>query len=208
MTSELTDLLTESRQLGFLGPGPVEAHITHAATFASAVPEAPVRALDLGAGGGLPGLVLAVTVWPETSWWFLDAQERRTDFLHRAVHRLGLADRVRIVTARAEDYARAPGVRGTFDLVAARSFSTPAVTAECAAPLLRRDGLLVVSEPPTQSPGDRWPESGLAILGFGPAEAAVGEEPAPVHVVRIPLRGPTDNRFPRRTGVPAKRPLF
>lgn len=209
MTAPLTDLLTESRQLGFLGPGPVDGHICHAAAFAAAAVEVPARALDLGAGGGLPGLVLAATVWPQASWCFLDAHERRTDFLRRAVQRLGLADRVQVQTARVEEHASLPGVRGTFDLVVARSFSTPAVTAECAAPLLRAGGFLLASEPPTAQGDGRWPSEGLSRVGFAPAEAVVVDSGnGPVHLVRICLVTPADRRFPRRTGVPAKRPLF
>lgn len=211
MTTSLTDLLTESRQLGFLGPGPIEAHLPHAAAFADAVPDAPARALDLGAGGGLPGLVLAATVWPTTSWVFLDAQARRSAFLVEAVDALGLADRVEVVTTRAEEHGRRDEVRGTFDLVVARSFAAPPVTAECAAPLLRVGGSLVVSEPPSAAAGTRWPTAGVALLGFGPAEpvvvaAASGGDPT--HLVRLPLESACPDRYPRRVGIPAKRPLF
>jgi len=171
--------------------------------------EVPTLAIDLGAGGGLPGLVLAATVWPQARWCFLDAHERRTDFLHRAVHRLGLASRVRVVTARAEDHARAIDARATFDLVVARSFSTPAVTAECAAPLLRNGGYLLVSEPPGSPTSQRWPIDGLSLVGFGSAEPVVVDDGLePVHLVRMNLESLAADRYPRRTGVPVKRPLF
>ena len=98
MTSPLTGLLAEARQRGFLGPGPVEPHLDHARAFAVAVPDVPARVLDLGAGGGLPGLVLAVECWPTARWVFLDAQQKRTDFLREAVHALDLVDRVEVVT--------------------------------------------------------------------------------------------------------------
>ena len=54
-------------------------------------------------------------------------------------------------------------------LVTARSFGSPAITAECAAPLLRKDGLFIVSEPPPDNLSeneDRWPSEGLSILGL------------------------------------------
>ncbi len=211
MTTSLTDLLVESRQLGFLGPGPVEDHLAHSAAFASAVPETPARALDLGAGGGLPGLVLAATVWPETEWCLLDAQARRSAFLVEAVDALGLTDRVQVVTARAEEHGRNASARHAFDLVVARSFASPPVTAECAAPLLRPGGHLVVSEPPAAETEERWPSAGLGLLGFGSAEPVVvpGDGARdPVHLVRIPLLDLVDDRYPRRVGIPAKRPLF
>lgn len=208
MNAELTDLLTESRQLGFLGPARIEDHLRHALAFRSALAEPPARALDLGAGGGLPGLVLAVAGWPDTQWCLLDAQTKRTAFLDRAVEVLGLTARVAVTTARAEEHGRVSGERGTYDLVVARSFASPAITAECAAPLLRPGGLLVVSEPPTTAVDERWPVAGLAALGFGPGESVVVPGPPPTHLVRIRLGETPSDRYPRRVGIPAKRPLF
>jgi 16S rRNA (guanine527-N7)-methyltransferase len=211
VTATLVGLLEESRQLGFLGPGPIDVHIDHARAFAVAagLDRDPVRALDLGAGGGLPGLVLAYSTWPTTRWVFLDGMERRTAFLRRAVADLGLEDRVEVVTERAETYGRRIDARGAFDLVVARSFGPPAAVAECAAPLLGPGGLLVVSEPPHGSTEDRWPADGLALLGLGAAEPVeVDGGPEAVHLVRIRSDRPCGDRHPRRVGIPAKRPLF
>ena len=218
MTTTLLELLARSRELGFLGPGPVGPHEEHALAFASLIDEPPARALDLGAGGGLPGLVLAARCWPATEWTFLDAQERRTDFLSQAVDELGLGDRVTVITERAEVVGHDPEHRGAYDLVVARSFGSPPVVAECAAPLLRPGGHLVVSEPPGDATDRRWPSSGLALVGLGPAtlhrvpadgDGALDRPDAPVvHLVRTTLESPCGARFPRRVGVPTKRPLF
>jgi 16S rRNA (guanine527-N7)-methyltransferase len=209
VTAELVGLLTEARRLGYLGPGPVEAHLTHALAFAQAAPEPPARALDLGAGGGLPGLVLAARVWPSTAWTLLDAQRRRTEFLEEAVEDLGLTDRVSVLHGRAEDVGRAVEHRHGYALVVARSFASPAVTAECAAPLLVIGGRLVVSEPPDVALARRWPADGVATLGFGPAESVDGDDAAaPVHLACLPLLSLAPDRYPRRPGMPAKRPLF
>lgn len=174
-----------------------------------ALADPPVRALDLGAGGGLPGLVLAATVWPLTRWCLLDARARRTAFLTDAVERLGVTDRVEVVTIRAEEHGRRQEQRGAYDLVVARSFAAPGVTAECAAPLLRPGGHLVVSEPPTSTTDERWPPTALAQLGFDPAQALVaGEGEDATHLVRIRLASAPPDQYPRRVGIPAKRPLF
>lgn len=207
MTTLLT-VLEEARQLGFLGPGPVEPHLDHARAFAVVAGDAPDRALDLGAGGGLPGLVLAAEFWPETTWVFVDAQKKRTDFLRDAVDDLRLDDRVEVLTERAEVVGRDPGHRGAYDLVVSRSFGPPAVTLECAAPLLRVGGAFVVSEPPTAPAEPRWPVAGLDLLGCAPAEESViGDDPG-YHFVRIVQDTQAADRFPRRVGIPAKRPLF
>ena len=211
MISSLAGWLEESRRLGFLGPGPIEPHLHHALAFASVVDVPPARALDLGAGGGLPGLVLAVERWPDTHWTFLDAQQKRTDFLERAVRALGLDRRIEVLTGRAELVAREATHRGAYELVVARSFGPPAVAAECAAGFLTAAGALVVSEPPP-SPGEvRWPTVGLAELGYAPArEVVIADDDAdePVHLVRLDRVALASERYPRRDGVPTKRPVF
>lgn len=207
MTELLRRVLERSRDLGFLGPGPVEVHIEHAMAFAGVVSEPPARALDLGAGGGLPGLVLAVEVWPECRWTFLDAQARRTEFLAEAVEELGLGDRVEVMTERAEVAGRDARHRSTYDLVTSRSFGPPAVTAECAAPLLRTGGHLVVSEPPTGS-STRWPADGLAETGLVDPQLITAEGSPPTHLVVLMRDDRSVDRYPRRVGIPAKRPLF
>ena len=106
------------------------------------------RLVDMGAGGGLPGLVVAQQ-WPEASLVLLEANERRSAFLRRVVDRLELADRVSILQERAEICGRDREWRATFDGAIARSFGRPAVLAECAAPLLKPEAWVVVSEPPT-----------------------------------------------------------
>jgi 16S rRNA (guanine527-N7)-methyltransferase len=156
-------VLREAKQLGFLGPGPVEGHLTHAEGFSGAVTTAPSRFLDLGSGGGVPGLILAVA-WPTSEAVLLDASVRRTAFLRRAVITLGLQARVEVRTARAEQAGHDPSLRERFDVVTARSFGPPAWTAECGAAFLRLHGLLLVSDPPSGE--ERWPGPTLAALGL------------------------------------------
>jgi 16S rRNA (guanine527-N7)-methyltransferase len=203
--AELLDVLEESRALGLLGPGPVARQHDHAHDLAEAVGSFTGRFVDLGAGGGLPGLVLA-EAWPESSGTFLDAHQRRCAFLEHAIERLDLGERFTVACGRAETLARDHGLRGGFDLVVARSFGPPAVTAECAVGFLAPGGELVVTEPPEQDEREpRWPLEGLAQLGLGsPRAIRHGETGA----VRIALTHPVAERWPRREGVPGKRPLW
>ena len=196
----LLEVLEESRRFGFLGPGPVGPQVHHADGFVAAAGGEPDSFLDLGSGGGLPGLVLAVR-WPGARGVLLDSMVRRTEFLAEAVERLGAAGRVRVVCARAEDAARTD-LRGSFALVTARSFGPPSATAECATGLLRAGGLLVVSEPPTADPS-RWDAAGLEDLGL----ALEGEAGTDARFVCIRKVGDHE-RWPRRSGVPTKRPLW
>lgn len=149
----------------------------------------------------MPGLILALAR-PGWHWVLLDASARRTAFLERAVGSLGLTDRVQVVHGRAEDVGRQPDHRGSYQAVVVRSFARPAVVAECAAPLLVVGGRLVVSEPPQGD--DRWSDEGLSRLGLSPATAT----DAGSRLVTLDQDGPCPDRFPRRVGVPGKRPLW
>jgi 16S rRNA (guanine527-N7)-methyltransferase len=103
---------------------------------------------------------------------------------------------------RAEETGRGP-MRGRRQLVTARGLAPPAVTAEVGAPLLAPKGVLLVSEPPG---GDarRWPPEPLRELGL--ETAGVITQPAAVQI--LVRRGSVPDRYPRRVGVPGKRPLW
>jgi 16S rRNA (guanine527-N7)-methyltransferase len=217
--------LQQSRSWGFLGEGPLDVHVAHAQGFADAAesilvgrssassdadPGQPDEGpwMDLGSGGGIPGLVLAQR-WAHREAVLLDSNERRARFLQEVVDNQGWGDRVRVVTERAEMAGRVPGLRGSFSLVVARSFGSPPVTAECAAPFLRQSGILIVSEPPDSSVSDlpdeaRWPQEGLAQTGLRPLAAWHGE--FRYAILRQDEECP--DRLPRRVGVPGKRPLY
>lgn len=190
-------VLEEARHLGFLGPGPVAFHVEHARAYALPLADVAGDALDLGAGGGVPGLVLAADE-PARRWVLLDGSTKRAAFLERAVATLGLSNVV-VRCARAEEV---PDLRGRFGAVVARSFGFPPVTAECAAPLLAVGGLLIVSEPPASASADRW--QGAAAVGLGPATV----QPGPPALAVLRQERPCPSNYPRRTGVPAKRPLW
>lgn len=189
---------TEGQQLSAVGPGDVAVHLAHAERMARLL-DAPTRAVDLGSGAGIPGLALA-GLWPESEWILLDAAQRRTRLLDAAVERLGWGDRVQVVHGRAEDLGRDRGHRGCYELVTARLFGPPAAAVECGAPLLRTGGVLAVTEPPDPGP-DRWPASALAPLGLELLEPDPGLQ-------RFRAVRPPEDRFPRKPGVPVRRPLF
>ena len=199
-------MLERGQRLGFLGPLDLEDAVVHARWFARTV-STPRSFLDLGSGGGLPGLVLALC-WPDAHATLVEAQERRASFLASAVERLCVASRVRVLRMRAEEAGRDETWRGVTDLVVARSFGRPAVTAECGAPFLRPGGRLVVSEPPVVEQ-ERWVRAGLEPLGLEPlatVHIGKGRREGSYRVLR--QQRPCSLRFPRRVGVPAKRPLF
>jgi 16S rRNA (guanine527-N7)-methyltransferase len=161
------------------------------------------RVLDLGSGAGIPGLVLAKQL-PTTTFDLLDGRIERANALSRAVAELGLSGRVSVIGERAELAARRPDLRFGFDAVVARAFGRPAVTAECGAGFLVVGGAFVVSDPPEEPANERWPAEGLAKLGLVVAAAA----PSAFHFTVLRSVAALDARYPRRAGIPAKRPLF
>ncbi len=201
--------LRRAAALGFLGPMDPSRQVDHALGFVVACERqwkrGPAAALDLGTGGGMPGLILAAC-WPECRVVLIDAGQRRTEFLVEEVSDGRQPGTVEVVRGRAEILARDPQLREKFEVVTSRSFGPPGVTAECGSPFLIPGGLLVVSEPPDEGVTERWPDTGLSSLAL----ANMGR-------VRIDERfgyqflgkvGPTPDRYPRRTGIPTKRPLF
>jgi 16S rRNA (guanine527-N7)-methyltransferase len=201
--------LQRSADLDFLGTMPIDDQIDHALGFVWAVEEEsgspPRSVVDLGTGGGLPGLVL-IACWPDASFVLMDANQRRTDFLAEEIEQSGQGDQVSVVRARAEEAGRADELRERADLVVARSFGAPATTAECASPLLALGGRAVISEPPGEEAAERWDAEGLAQLGL---ERCSRHRYLDRFGYQVLLKVEAcDDRYPRRVGVPAKRPLF
>jgi 16S rRNA (guanine527-N7)-methyltransferase len=183
--------------------------VRHAEAFAAAaealVGGEPGDVVDLGSGGGVPGLVLAQR-WPGARVQLVDSSVRRCAWLRGAVERLGRPG-CRVVEGRAEDLARDERFRAVADLVVARGFGAPAVVAEIGGALVRTGGHLLVSEPPDagERRGSRWPTPELARLGLGVAEPLLVDG---LHFVAIARVAPVPHDVPRRSGVPAKRPRW
>lgn len=175
MDGQLDKALALGQRQGIIG-GDLDEHIRHAHLFASIIEgfagPLPRIAVDLGSGGGLPALVL-VARWPGVRWLLVEVREKRALFLQRAVRMLNAQDRVDVWTGDAQAASQAPEWHATADVVTARAFGLPSLTAECASPFLCDGGRLVVSEPPVSasapdSIATRWPAEPLATLGLDP----------------------------------------
>ncbi len=173
--AELENVLHEAQQEGFLGKGDVADYIAHARAHAELAlgnpantvfePDAdPLQCLDLGSGGGVPGLVVALD-YPDIAMTLLERSDRRCEFLATVIVQLNLTDSTIVECADAADAAHMPTHRQNYDYVFSRSFGKPALVAECAAGLLIPGGELIASEPPVSDPA-RWPANPLAKLGI------------------------------------------
>ncbi|MDX6541983.1 MAG: rRNA (guanine527-N7)-methyltransferase [Gaiellales bacterium] len=177
---------------------PAEAskrHVLDALTGLAAVDAAPQGPLaDVGSGGGLPGLVIAI-MRPERCVHLIEATARKAAFIAEAATALGLM--VEVHAQRSEDVARGP-LRDTFTCVVARALAPPAIAAELCLPLCRCGGRVVL-----------WSrEQATEELEF--AAGALGGAVLPPEASGVLVIGKlaaTPARFPRRPGMAAKRPL-
>jgi 16S rRNA (guanine527-N7)-methyltransferase len=194
---------------------PAEAVDRHIADSLSglAIPElrAAKALADIGAGAGFPGLALAVAI-PMARVDLVESSGRKTAVIGRLAE---AADAVnaRPVTARAEEWGRlaAPvGGRGAYDVVTARAVAPLAVLVEYAAPLLREGGTLVAWKTSAAGAEEEGGAKAGAEVGLSP-EGQLEVQPWPaardrrLYVYR--KIAPTPERFPRRPGMAAKRPL-
>jgi 16S rRNA (guanine527-N7)-methyltransferase len=193
--------LQDAQQIGAISPGGLDEKFVQATGYFSDLPDTvDADVVDLGSGGGLPALPLALA-YPGTRWVLVEAWERRAALLRRFVRTLRLGSRVEVLAQRAELAGRGPR-RECADLVTARSFGPAAVTLECAAPLLRVGGEVRVS---VRQDEPEWPADVLGRLGFG---APVQWTHVGAAYRRCTLTSPCPETFPRRPGVPERRPLF
>lgn len=169
MAEAVHDALTDSQHLGFLGERPIDEVIEHARSFVAALEGINGTVIDLGAGGGVPGLVIAHDR-PDLHLVMIDRRVKRTDFLRRVVTRLGWSEHVDVVTGDVTGVAtRSPGL---MDAAIARGFGPPDVTLSLASQLVRPGGRIVISEPPS---GNRWAADLIADLEVYRIEEAVSQ---------------------------------
>ena len=165
-------------------------------------------AIDIGTGAGFPGLPIKI-VRPGLTLTLVEATGKKAAFLRRLVQRLALDD-VMVVQARAEELAHDPAHRSAYHLALARAVASLPVLVELALPFLRLGGYLAT------------PKGSSAPIEVSGATAALQACGGRLELLRpLDLHGPgliptlvlvrkvaeTPERFPRRPGIPAKRPL-
>ena len=196
------DLLTEApvRLTAVPRSEAYERHVTEALAGLHLVDETAGEIVDVGSGTGVPGLVLAL-VRPDRAVHLVESVQKKAAVLAGIAAELG-ARNVDVRAERAEDLARGAD-RDRFGLAVCRALAPPPVAVELCLPLVRPGGRLVIWAGETDDPA------------VAAAAAAVGGaleriEPAPGDrrsFVVIAKTQATPERFPRRSGMAAKRPL-
>jgi 16S rRNA (guanine527-N7)-methyltransferase len=162
---------------------------------------------DIGSGGGLPALVLALAR-PGMAVTAIESQRKKCEHIQNAATALELGN-VTVCCLRVEDYARANG-RAAYDVAVSRAVATLPVVVEYSMPLLRVGGAMVAMKGPISDQERTRAVGALAILGADRLEAFrsdafVGARDRWIYVAEK-VRATPDG-YPRRSGVPAKRPL-
>ena len=184
--------------------GPAPELIADSLVLADHVGDAR-RLVDVGSGGGLPGLPLKI-VQPDLEVTLIEADQSKAAFLVQAAARLGLSD-VEVVAMRAEDAGHDPRYRDSFDVAVARALAPLPTLVELCLPLVRVGGRLLAQK--TDREDAARAERAIEVLGgllepAAPAPSAARESGIVVIVRKV---RPTPAEYPRRPGVPARKPL-
>jgi len=166
-----------------------------------------VRLLDLGSGAGLPGIPVKI-LFPNTSVTLVEATGKKAGWLRDAVAALELDD-VTVLAARAEDLGRDPAHRERYDVVTARAVAPLRVLLELAAPLLTVGGVLAAIKGERGRAELHEAQEAARVLTLE-LEAVALKAPYSTHeqvLVLARKKAKTPERFPRRAGIPARRPL-
>jgi 16S rRNA (guanine527-N7)-methyltransferase len=172
------------------------------------LPHSGARFLDVGTGAGFPGIPLAICR-PQWDVVLLDSLRKRLAFLESAMNVLGL-NNVSTLHARAEDAARNPAYRDSFDVVVSRAVARLPVLLELCLPFVKVGGVFVAMK--GSGVEDEVEESGNALAELNGRVRSTIELSLPAGygqrtLVVVEKTGRTKQMFPRRAGIPAKQPL-
>lgn len=163
---------------------------------------------DVGAGAGFPSIPLKI-VFPDLKVTIVDSLNKRITFLNTLVETLGLKD-VQCFHDRAETFGQNKDFRASFDVVTARAVAKLSVLSEFCMPLVKKQGYFLALKAAHTEVELEEAKKAIAILG-GKVEGDVSfdlpYEGGNRHVVTILKTKETPNKYPRKPGLPLKKPL-
>jgi 16S rRNA (guanine527-N7)-methyltransferase len=185
----------------------VRKHLLDALTYMPLNPKPPARLIDVGSGGGIPGIVLAI-VWPETHVTLVESVAKKTAFLVHVASHFALPN-VHIVSERAETLGQDKQYRAQYDMATARAVAELRVLVEYLLPLVRIGGKVYAPKGPTPQVEVEAAKTAITTLGGHLHDIVNINEPPlePRTMVRIVKRRVTPGTYPRLAGTPSKKPL-
>jgi len=172
-------------------------------------PEVERMAIDVGTGGGFPGLAVAIAL-PQTQITLLDSVGRKTAAVEAMAASLGLQQRVRVITDRIETAGHDPQLRGGFDLAMARAVAAAPVVAEYLVPLLKPDGEALLYRGQWEATDNDQLKGALLPLQARLSSTQQCQLPAERgtrHLLRLRPIQHCPKAYPRAVGIPSRQPL-
>lgn len=184
-------------------------HFFDSLTILKAIPMQPgTRVIDVGTGAGFPGLPLRI-VCPEIHLTLLEATGKKVAFLQHLTDLFKLDD-VTTVNARAEDAGHDPALRGAFDVVLARAVARLPSLLEYLLPFAAVGGICVAMKGRTAHSEADDAAHALNVLGGRIRSIEAFRLPGidePHHLVIVEKTAPTPRDYPRKPGIPTRKPL-
>lgn len=182
-------------------------HFLDSLSIVPFVPSPPESIADIGTGAGFPGIPLKI-IWPQARLLLVESIGKKTSFLAHIASALDL-QHVEVSTARAEQIGQDSRYRERFDLVTGRAVAELNILAEYCLPLCRVGGLFVAPKSDAAEPEAESARAALQELGgeIHCIERVDIPDVGPRSLIVVRKTTPTPARYPRRTGIPQKRPL-
>ncbi len=164
------------------------------------------RVMDLGTGGGFPGVPLAI-VYPQTDFILVDSLNKRLKVIDELCGKIGISN-VSTVHGRAEDLGHNQEYRETFDCCVSRAVANLSTLCEYCLPMVKPGGYFIAYKTGTAEEEIKNAEKAIKILGGGKAEIISSDHENIDHCfVKIKKLQNTARQYPRKAGMPSKQPL-
>lgn len=166
------------------------------------------RIIDVGTGAGFPGIPLKI-VMPELRLTLLDSLNKRLNFLASVIQDENLKE-TQLIHARAEDGARDPKLRETFDVAVSRAVAALPVLAEYCLPYVKIGGIFAAYKTATADEEIKSAEKALKILGgqvISTQEFTLPDTDVQRTIIFIRKCAKTPKAYPRKAGTPKNKPL-
>ena len=193
-------LLEANRRFNLTGAKNPAALLPHLLDALTLLPEIEGRTIDVGSGGGFPGIPLLLA---GARVDFLESNAKKCGFLREQIAAFGAT--AEVFCGRAEVLGRDLRLREQYDRAVARAVSSATTVAEYLIPFLRVGGVALLPRGRAEEGEAAGIADAALVLGAAPLADVLLDGDR--RIVRLLKRRPTPSRFPRRTGIPESRPL-